>query len=91
MDRFAVAVLSAGGGLDGGHDAQVLGELVLDGGRTPVVWPEGAHWQAEPPAVVLPDGEAVSVGGAVNGSGGYLTRDQIALFHPGSTVESGLP
>lgn len=115
-------VLTSGGAADGGDDAQVMGEIVLDGdcllldlggGRTPVVWPGGTRWQAEPPAVVLPGGEAVPVGGTVNGSGGYHARDQvaavagdevadaaaacagpdgeIAVFNPGSTIETGLP
>lgn len=76
-------VLTSGGGSDGGNDAQVFGAVVLDGdcllldGRPPVVWPDGTTWQADPGAVVLPGGTRVEPGGAVNGSGGYLGRDQV--------------
>lgn len=79
-------VLTSGGSAGGGDDAQVYGEIVLDGdcllleheaGHNAVVWPAGTNWQAEPPAVLLPGGETVEIGGAVNGSGGYYARDQV--------------
>ncbi|TDD66429.1 hypothetical protein E1262_22005 [Jiangella aurantiaca] len=76
-------VLTSGSAAYGGYDAQVFGEVVLDGdcmlldGRLPVVWPGGTTWQADPGTVALPGGTRVEPGRAVNGSGGYVGRDQV--------------
>lgn len=77
-------LLRSTGSSGGGSDAIVAGEVVLDDGcllldgRTPVVWPDGTTWQADPAAVVLPGGEVVETGGMVHGSGGFHDRDQVA-------------
>ncbi len=71
----------------GGTDAGVGGEVVYDAGvgclylgngdvRTPVVWPHGASWQEEPPAVKL-RGRLIEPGMSVKGSGGHLSHETI--------------
>lgn len=73
----------------GGHgtDAQVRGELVLDGpcllleqpeGRYPVIWPHGTRWKADERAVELDDGTLARLGSRVDGSGGYHQADVVA-------------
>ena len=75
----------------GGMAAQVEGVVTMDGdclvlvprdspeaSGSPVVWPAGTRWQAEPPAVVLDDGSVVLVGEAVVGGGGYLRPADLA-------------
>jgi hypothetical protein len=73
--------------------AIVGGTLSLDGDclrldGTPVIWPHGTHWQAEPAAVVLPNGAAVPIGGAVMGGGGHLDIDNFGRRPP--EVQSAL-
>lgn len=56
----------------------------------PVVWPSGAAWQPDPPAVVL-DGQAIEPGATVSGEGGYLSRDNVeqrAGSHVADAAES---
>jgi len=62
-----------------GLDAQVGGVVVLDensgclflgNDRTPVVWPAGASWRSDPPAVKL-QGQVIEPGMSVLGGGGY--------------------
>ena len=69
----------------GGMDAEVGGTLAFDGEclhlvhgdvEYPVVWPHGASWQTDPPAVAL-DGQFLEPGMSVSGGGGYLDRDRI--------------
>lgn len=71
----------------GRTDAQVSGEVVFDedigclflgrGNRqVPVVWPHGARWQAEPPAVKL-QGKVIEPGMSVEGGGGYLNHNSV--------------
>ncbi len=69
----------------GGRDSPVSGTLVFDKGtgclylnRTPVVWPAGATWQADPPAVKI-HGQLIEPGMKVKGSGGYSRYDSIKL------------
>jgi hypothetical protein len=50
--------------------------LVQANSRYPVVWPHGARWQADPPAVIL-QGQTIEPGMYVSGGGGYLYRDMI--------------
>jgi hypothetical protein len=65
----------------GGTAAQVGGTLVYEedtgclflGGdnvRIPVVWPAGAYWQSDPPAVKL-QGQTIEPGMSVSGGGGF--------------------
>lgn len=65
-----------------GMDAGVGGTVVFDesagclflgfaSARIPVVWPHGASWQADPPAVEL-KGQLIEPGMTVRGAGGYL-------------------
>lgn len=64
-------------------DAIVSGTVVYDEESDcillddkPVVWPAGARWQADPPAVLV-SGLAVAPGTAVTGGGGYVQLDWI--------------
>jgi hypothetical protein len=61
--------------------ATISGRLSFDGRclrlrGVPVVWPEGTAWQA-PDLLTLPGGEPVTVGGRVEGAGGYLDLDSV--------------
>jgi hypothetical protein len=75
-------------GPSGGMAAEVTGVLIyeeptncllmeLEGVQYPLVWPAGARWQEDPPAVVLDNGEKVAPGMTVYGGGGYLQREHI--------------
>lgn len=71
-------------GRSGGMDAVVGGMVVFDESagclylelsseyRHPVVWPVGASWQADPPAVKI-HGLLVEPGMFVEGGGGYIS------------------
>jgi hypothetical protein len=73
-----------GSSYSGGQmDAEVRGVLELEGAclyvdldevgeRYPVLWPSGTRWDGDSQAVVTPEGEALSMGEEVYGSGGYL-------------------
>ena len=77
----------------GGTDAQVGGTLVFDentgclflandeegNGRLPVIWPAGASWRADPPAVKL-QGQLIEPGMTVLGGGGYHQHELIKEF-----------
>ncbi len=74
-----------GGGF--GTDALIQGTLVLDENgeclflegenrRYPVVWPDGASWQSDPPAVAL-KGQLIELGMTVEGGGGYHKHRRI--------------
>ncbi len=61
----------------GGFDAQIGGVLSYDENtgclllsNNPVIWPHGASWQADPPAVKL-QGQTIEPDMSVLGSGGY--------------------
>lgn len=60
---------------------EASGCLLLEHGegseRVPVVWPDGASWRADPPAVVL-RGQPIEPGSLVEGTGGYLPNEQVA-------------
>lgn len=69
----------------GGMDAILEGTVALDGDclhlvqdgiEYPVVWPAGASWRPEPPAVML-DGQTMEPGASVSGAGGYLSLDHV--------------
>lgn len=69
----------------GGMAASLEGTLTFDGDclrlmqgdvEYPVVWPSGAAWQPDPPAVVL-DGQSIEPGATVSGEGGYFNRDNV--------------
>lgn len=72
----------------GGLDAEIKGRVVFDegsgclllefegGGRLPVVWPAGAAWRADPPAVEL-RGQRIEPGMVVDGGGGYLHYEEV--------------
>jgi hypothetical protein len=78
-----------GSSYSGGQmDAEVRGVLELAGAclyvdldevgeRYPVLWPSGTRWDGDAQAVVTPDGEALSMGEVVYGSGGYLKIDDV--------------
>lgn len=68
-------------------DAQVSGTVVFDeiagclylahaNIRNPVVWPAGASWRADPPAVEL-QGQLIEPGMSVEGGGGYLKYERL--------------
>ncbi|HSQ38157.1 MAG TPA: hypothetical protein VLS92_09730 [Acidimicrobiia bacterium] len=69
-------------------DALIRGTVVFDegsgclllefegGGRLPVVWPAGASWRADPPAVEL-QGQLIEPGVFVEGGGGYLYYEEV--------------
>lgn len=69
-------------------DAEVRGALELDadclyvaldevGERYPIVWPAGTRWDPDTHTIVTPDGESLSAGDEVYGSGGYLYVDDV--------------
>lgn len=72
----------------GGMDADITGTVVFDevagclllelenGDRLPVVWPAGASWRADPPAVAL-RGRLIEPGMSVDGGGGYLHHEHV--------------
>lgn len=62
----------------GGEDANIFGELAIEGDclylvwpdsgtRFPVIWPHGTSWDAESSTVVLPGGALVQEGDRVDG------------------------
>ena len=68
-------------------EARIEGDLVFDessgclyletgDNRYPVVWPAGASWQADPPAVKL-QGRLFEPGKSVYGEGGIIKTDQV--------------
>ncbi len=68
-------------------DAEVRGTVVFDENtgclfleleniRYPVVWPAGASWRADPPAVEL-QGQLIEPGMSVDGGGGYLNYEGV--------------
>ena len=68
-------------------DAEVSGTVVFDENaaclfleleniRYPVVWPAGASWRADPPAVEL-KGQLIEPGMYVDGAGGYLQYEHV--------------
>ncbi len=69
-------------------DAIVSGTVVFDGSagclylehhskdQHPVVWPAGASWQADPPAVKI-HGQLIEPGMSVEGGGGYVPYEFI--------------
>ena len=73
-----------------GWEAVVSGTVVFDenagclylgnssGDRFPVVWPGGASWQADPPAVRL-KGQLIEPGMYVIGGGGYVSYKTVQL------------
>jgi hypothetical protein len=66
-----------------GMAARVMGTVLLDDRgclvlelervRYAIVWPAGASWQPDPPAVLLSDGQIVEPGTSVLGDGGYMS------------------
>ena len=73
----------------GGLDALVIGTVVFDENtgclflelenhRYPVVWPAGASWRANAPAVEL-QGQLIEPGMSVEGGGGYLKYEHIKV------------
>lgn len=100
-------VSSCSGGVDGpvvegnrrsgGEDAEIFGELVIEGEciylyqaevdtRYPVIWPHGTGWDSDRSAVVLPDGTQVSEGVEIYGGGGYHHLDGLSE----DTTEEGV-
>jgi len=69
-------------------EALIRGTVVFDEGsgcvllelegehRLPVVWPAGASWRPDPPAVEL-QGQLIEPGTAVEGGGGYLHYEEV--------------
>ena len=55
--------------------------------RVPVVWPSGASWQEDPPAVVIGD-FTINLGEVVKGSGGYLKQNQVSSLAGESVAEA---
>jgi hypothetical protein len=55
------------------------GCLVVDGGggATPVVWPSGTTWRADPPTVVLKGGSLLPVGETIQVGGGANELDHV--------------
>ena len=47
--------------------------------RKAVVWPAGASWQADPPAVKI-HGQLIEPGMSVEGGGGYVLYESIKAF-----------
>jgi len=64
------------------------GCLVFDETRTPIVWPAGATWQAEPPGVVLHDGHVVAVGQGVGAGGGTISADELPPYVGGDAIRA---
>jgi hypothetical protein len=68
-------------------DALIVGVLQLDpesgcllvvgveGDGYPAVWPAGTSWRADPPGILLTDGQLVELGSSVGGGGGFYQRD----------------
>ena len=67
-----------------GMEAIVGGTVVFDEntgclyleGRAPVIWPSGASWQADPPAVKL-QGQVIELGMYVHGAGGSMSYEWV--------------
>jgi hypothetical protein len=53
---------------------------IAGGDRTPVLWPHGTRWQADPAGVVTPAGEFVPLGAGVSGGGGYYQPNVLEPF-----------
>ena len=104
-------VSSCSGGVDGpvvegnqrsgGTDAEVFGELVIEGGclylswtepetRFPVIWPYGTAWDPEQSAVVLSGGALVHEGDEVYGGGGYYKEENLSEFTSREGVDLAL-
>jgi len=64
------------------------GCLVFDETRTPIVWPAGATWQAEPPGVVLHDGSVVALGQRVAAGGGSTSTDALDAYVGGDAIRA---
>jgi|GEM_PF-1785298 len=55
--------------------------------RSVVLWEYGTRWEAEQPAVVLPDGTTIPLGSTIEGSGGgYHAVDQLSFFTASDAV-----
>ena len=70
-----------------GMDAQISGTVVYERGTgclylgegefgSPVIWPSGTSWQADPPAVKL-QGHVVELGMFVRGAGGTMSYEWV--------------
>lgn len=82
-------VLRHVGGFSGdGEDAQVGGAVQIEGDclylsfddeqeRYPVVWPASTAWDEDDGRVLLPNGDMVGQGDAVDGGGGYHDVDDV--------------
>jgi hypothetical protein len=100
-------ILGCSGGLDGpvvegnrrsgGQDAEVFGEVVIEGDciylyqsevdtRYPVIWPHGTKWDSDQSVVVLPDLTLAGDGVEVYGGGGYHHVDGLS----DATTEEGV-
>lgn len=70
---------------EGGEDALLEGELVFGGDGCPrvgdsvLLWPFGARWQAEPPAVLV-DGLVLVAGDRIAAGGGYHDLDNLGWW-----------
>lgn len=81
-------------------DAELIGNITIEvpciflsdpndpGFRSLIVWPLGTTWQPDPPAVVLPNGDEVTDGDTVEGSGGSVGLDAVKRIagQPGTMV-----
>lgn len=54
--------------------------FLRNGDASPILWPFGSRWQAEPPGVFTPTGDFVPVGGRVAGAGGYHGPDDLEYY-----------
>lgn len=88
--------LIGGGGMDAGVGGTVVfdestGCLYLGAGnlRSPVVWPQGASWQPDPPAVKL-QGQVIEPGMAVSGGGGYIGHERVENLAGAAVADAAL-
>lgn len=81
----------------GGQDAEVFGEVVIEGEciylyqsevdtRYPVIWPHGTRWDPDQSVVVLPGRTLAGDGDEVYGGGGYHQVDALS----DATTEEGV-
>ncbi len=86
---------------NGGTDAEVFGEVVIEAEclylswaepetRFPVIWPYGTAWDSEQSAVVLPGGALVHEGDEVYGGGGYHREENLSEFTSQEGVDLAL-
>lgn len=86
---------------NGGTDAEVFGEIVVEAEclylswtesetRFPVIWPHGTARDREQSAVVLPGGSLVHGGDEVYGGGGYYHEDNLSEFTSKERVDCAL-